>query len=182
MNDICTIGSISSYISSACSISLWIYIPASFSGLFGLIATNRNLSDFVTTFNIAFDDRNVVRPWNTTGKTNNRAFVISSGGGTNDNTIWKTDMFTNDKFYHITHTVSAASGVSLYINGLLISNIPFVGSFQNPNVSVRIANQYGSMNDYPLRGNVSDVKIYNKVLSAAEVLQNYNATRSRFNL
>ena len=34
----------------------------------------------------------------------------------------------------------------------------------------------------PLRGNIANVQIYNRALSAQEVLQNYNATKTRFGL
>jgi hypothetical protein len=34
----------------------------------------------------------------------------------------------------------------------------------------------------PISGNISQIKIYNRALSAQEVLQNFNSTRSRFNL
>lgn len=33
-----------------------------------------------------------------------------------------------------------------------------------------------------LNGNIANIQIYNRALSAAEILQNYNATKSRFNL
>jgi hypothetical protein len=33
----------------------------------------------------------------------------------------------------------------------------------------------------PFKGNISSVQIYNRALSAIEILQNYNATKSRFN-
>jgi hypothetical protein len=33
-----------------------------------------------------------------------------------------------------------------------------------------------------MQGSISNIQIYNRVLSAAEVLQNYNATKGRFNL
>jgi hypothetical protein len=33
-----------------------------------------------------------------------------------------------------------------------------------------------------LNGKIGNVKLYNKALTAAEVLQNYNATKSRFGL
>jgi len=34
----------------------------------------------------------------------------------------------------------------------------------------------------PINGNISQIKIYNRALSAQEVAQNFNATKSRFNL
>jgi hypothetical protein len=34
----------------------------------------------------------------------------------------------------------------------------------------------------PMTGNIASVQIYNRALSASEVLQNYNATKSRFGI
>jgi hypothetical protein len=36
--------------------------------------------------------------------------------------------------------------------------------------------------DSMFQGNLSKLKIYNRVLTASEVLQNYNATKGRFGL
>jgi hypothetical protein len=41
---------------------------------------------------------------------------------------------------------------------------------------------YGDPSFYLLNGNISMVKIYNKRLSDLEILQNYNATKNRYNL
>jgi hypothetical protein len=35
---------------------------------------------------------------------------------------------------------------------------------------------------FELAGNIGQVKIFNRALSATEILQNYNATRKRFGL
>jgi hypothetical protein len=36
--------------------------------------------------------------------------------------------------------------------------------------------------NYKLKGNLPLIRVYNRALSAQEVLQNYNATKGRFNL
>ena len=81
---------------------------------------------------------------------------------------------------------------ALYKNGISLAvswtNIQTIGSWQNIVVIAntpmtdditlfsRISNNEG------LNVSFSTVNIYNRVLSAAEILQNYNATKSRFNL
>jgi hypothetical protein len=40
----------------------------------------------------------------------------------------------------------------------------------------------GNRPGYYLDGRISTIKIYNKVLTAAEALQNYNATKDRYGL
>jgi hypothetical protein len=44
------------------------------------------------------------------------------------------------------------------------------------------ANPTGTTYDGYFNGRIYSYKQYNRVLSAAEVLQNYNATKARFNL
>ena len=41
-------------------------------------------------------------------------------------------------------------------------------------------NNGSNTNWYPFKGRVSNVKVYNRTLSADEILQNFNATRSRY--
>jgi hypothetical protein len=74
----------------------------------------------------------------------------------------------------------------LYINGLLdstsVKSISFndnnkyeLGTDSGVNANNNLRNSY-------LNGNISSVQIYNRALSAQEVLQNYNATKGRFGL
>jgi len=36
--------------------------------------------------------------------------------------------------------------------------------------------------DSPMKGNITSTRVYNRGLSAQEILQNYNATKTRFGL
>jgi hypothetical protein len=69
--------------------------------------------------------------------------------------------------------------INLYLNGV------FIGTTTPNNTSLtirRLAAGYASGgNYYPLQGSISATKIYNRNLSAIEVLQNYNALKTRFN-
>ena len=65
----------------------------------------------------------------------------------------------------------------IYINGNLVAS-PTVGTMQGtPNQFVISGSTIRFLN-----GNVASVILYNRALSAAEVLKNYNATKSRFGL
>ena len=69
------------------------------------------------------------------------------------------------------------SGLDVYINGNLVAS-PTVGTMQGtPNQFVISGSTIRFLN-----GNVSSVILYNRALTAAEVLQNFNATRTRFGL
>jgi len=67
-----------------------------------------------------------------------------------------------------------------YINGVLVTSDSQTGTVGTNNSGIRI----GSYLDggYFYNGRIAIVKVYNKVLSAAEVLQNFNAQRDRFGI
>jgi hypothetical protein len=67
----------------------------------------------------------------------------------------------------------------VYINGELwntTNTTTFVRWFL-PTGYLRLSNSSGGVN-----GNISEFKIYNRALSPSEILQNYNATKTRFGL
>jgi hypothetical protein len=71
---------------------------------------------------------------------------------------------------------------SLYINGV---NVIFTSTntFRIPRSNSSVVNLGRNVDGlYPLNGKISITKIYNRALSATEILQNYNATKSRFGL
>ena len=76
-------------------------------------------------------------------------------------------------------TVIANNTISMYLDGVLANGsqtqITVYGG--NTDGTVQIARR--SSGNY-FTGNISNVVIYNRSLTAAEILQNYNATKSRF--
>jgi hypothetical protein len=75
--------------------------------------------------------------------------------------------------------------IKLYMNGTLIRTQSQPGSLTNTKYPFtdRIGN-IGTFNDgsYRYQGDVSNVQIYNRALSASEVQQNYNALKGRFGI
>ena len=80
----------------------------------------------------------------------------------------------------------------MYINGVqnvaltnhgITNNTPTNGNSQ---LQLTLMTLYpyggGGNSGFSVQGNVSSLRMYNKVLSAAEILQNYNATKGRFGL
>jgi|688.fasta_scaffold161548_1 hypothetical protein len=70
---------------------------------------------------------------------------------------------------------------SLYIDGV------FIGSVNTPNTAGTSIYDgggitFGALYGWKHYGRRASIRIYNKVLSASEILQNYNTTKSRFNL
>lgn len=104
------------------------------------------------------------------------------GGGNNFNT--KPYTFTNGIWYNIVATVNTSSQGALFINGVQQGNLV---TFSNLNLSntvdnLRLGALYSRVDTYLLNGNNSQTSIYNRALSSQEVLQNFNATKTRFGL
>jgi len=67
-----------------------------------------------------------------------------------------------------------------YINGILRTSDTQTGAVST-NAGGMFIGTYGG-GGYPYNGNIAIVRVYNRVLTPAEILQNYNAQKSRFNL
>jgi hypothetical protein len=73
--------------------------------------------------------------------------------------------------------------MKIFTNGTETASNVFSGSQSNytgVNFMVGDGNNGNNTNWYPFKGRVSNVKVYNRTLSADEILQNFNATRSRY--
>jgi hypothetical protein len=73
--------------------------------------------------------------------------------------------------------------ISWYINGILsnTSSAATIGTNFNSTSNILIGKSaWGTTHQFA--GKIGDVRIYNRVLSSAEVTQNFNATKSRFGL
>jgi hypothetical protein len=83
-------------------------------------------------------------------------------------------------WYSVTYTRSGSS-VRIYVNG--VDSTSSAGTHINPSAtgnSFRIANYQNGFIYSNMR--TANFLTYNRALSASEVLQNYNATKTRFNL
>jgi hypothetical protein len=101
-----------------------------------------------------------------------------------------------------TSTYWQEDGSTVYIDGNQVTNNTYVlgntgfhllsstninsGTTTTPTTTFSIGNEpSGSLagsNAYPWYGNIAIVQVYNRVLSLAEIKQNYNAQKSRFGL
>ena len=117
----------------------------------------------------------------------NSAARFSVWDGTNLANISSSTLQSNT-WYHIVGVCNRTTGSSdLYINGLLINsaNIQSLGSISIPEAELTIGNlgrgSYGVDNEF-FNGKLSNVQIYNKILTSQEVQQNFNALRGRFGI
>ena len=92
----------------------------------------------------------------------------------------------NNQWYNACGTVAnGGNNMQLYLNGIpltpasnLLTTVPIVYTIPNYKIGALLVT---GANDY-YSGNISLTKIYNRTLSQQEVLQNYNATKTRFGL
>jgi len=94
--------------------------------------------------------------------------AVSSQGGSD--TLWR--------IYTGTGNIGGAS-YSFYVNNIL-TNGPNSGGTAGPN-GITVG-RYAIGNSEYSTGDFSFVLMYNRILSASEIAQNYNAQKSRFNL
>lgn len=84
----------------------------------------------------------------------------------------------------VTAVASSGGGaIVLYKNGEVVATYvgtPGIITYTTPQFNVGYRLVDGTTD--PFTGNISTTQIYNRALSAAEVLQNFNALKSRFNL
>ena len=95
-----------------------------------------------------------------------------------------TNIVCTTGIWYCLNIVHTSTSINLYSNGISIPGTlaGSYGTIYTSTVPVRLGvyrNLSGAFASY-LSGNISNVQIYNRALSAAEVLQNYNATKSRF--
>ena len=98
-----------------------------------------------------------------------------------------TNLFVANTWYHIGLTYSGGGATStnkkLYVNG---ANVPFnTSGSANLNIATNATlniGRDGPRNTAYFNGKIANFKIYNRALTAQEIQQNYNATKSRFGL
>jgi hypothetical protein len=101
-----------------------------------------------------------------------------------DGSIKSTSLtYSVGEWRNITVTRSGSTGnwkISFYINGNLdSSHITTSNPGTNQPTSI---GRFGSYNGNHFNGNISNVKLYKRELSASEVLKNFNALKSRYDL
>jgi hypothetical protein len=121
----------------------------------------------------------------------NNGFAISEGGnisgliygqfyywnGSTINPLGMIPSITN--WNHICSIINTTTNnLQLFANSIQLNN----STINNMSTSVFNIGRYIQANSNFLKGNLASYKIYNRALSATEVLQNYNATKTRFGL
>ena len=105
-----------------------------------------------------------------------------SPNAVSDNLDWSpiSTISTNTN-YILTITSNQASNVTTYyLNGVYVGSIPTFTTVGQITIGGDSYSSFGTI--YSFLGRIYNYKLYNRVLSQSEILQNYNAQKSRFNL
>lgn len=148
-------------ISSAITLEAWIY-PTKNTGVQNVISKSTNAVN-----------NGYIYPRTDNGWTASIFYLQTASGW---NTLSATWPSLNS--WHYTAATYDGSTQKIYINGQLSASRNQTGTITTNSNSLVIGNQPGFAEYYG--GRVSQVKIYNRSLTASEILQNYNATRSRY--
>ena len=100
-------------------------------------------------------------------------------------TIQTSSNLNLNTWYYATFTtevLGANTEMCIYTNGQYSTSNLFSGYPSDPGYAFTIGDGMDESNWYPFDGNVSIVQIYNRRLSEAEILQNFNAYKDRFGL
>jgi hypothetical protein len=110
---------------------------------------------------------------------------VTAGGGTSNVDVGTT--FTFNAWNHVTLTYNGSTN-AIYRNGILANSASESGNITNIlSLPFIVGAQYNANNSYNLptdgfNGWIGNVLLYNRALSAAEVLQNFNATRKPYGI
>ena len=91
-----------------------------------------------------------------------------------------TSTYTATTWTHIAVVYQASTSVAIYKNGILADSTSIAFSVSQNNRVYRIGSSHYYNSSQYFDGKVGQVQIYSNALSAAEVLQNYNATKTNF--
>lgn len=129
-------------------------------------------------------------PWNYRIWLNGGTIIgdIALSGGTNVSITSPLSSYNNGNWYNVMFTRNDST-LRLYVNGIEVTNTPdtLTGAITNSQEvwigrSAFTAGGLSPTGNYPYNGSISEIMIYNRVLSASEILQNFDATKTRFGL
>jgi hypothetical protein len=132
--------------------------------------------------------------WFEKGSVNRQYSLFQDGGAIlwrqrlADNTLTNLSITTSNfintsNWYQVVGTFVSGSR-RLYINGVQVNSDTLSGTIatHSDGASIGAYGGYFGSKSYYYNGNLAVCRVYNKALSASEIQQNFNATRSRFGI
>ena len=105
------------------------------------------------------------------------------GDSSSNYTASDSDSIDVNVWQHVVGILNRSENLcKIYVNGLLkqTADATGMGSFENAGDNLVIGKSPNSVSYSYFAGDINTLKLYNKALTSTEVLQNYNATKSRF--
>jgi hypothetical protein len=125
------------------------------------------------------------------GPSNNRLGTFMQGNGGSDITPYGSTILTTNTWFMATYVFTRSSSISIYYNGIQesLTGNATISQWNNldfqSNNPFRIGSYTASDNTTPIsltNGRIGITQVYFRALTTQEVLQNYNATKTRFGL
>lgn len=96
--------------------------------------------------------------------------------------------YTDNTWYNVTCTLqldlaATTTTARIYVNGVLAASQTTAAGTNDqiwPNSSTLRLATWGPNSQYPFKGSISNLRIYRRILTDAEILQSYNALKARF--
>lgn len=110
---------------------------------------------------------------------------LFSFDATGQRLLYSTGTYLNNVWYNVCCTLTQTAGTSvakIYVNGILESTSPTYTGVTISNYVWPFSLGNHSLQRYPFVGNISCFKLYNRILTDSEILNNFNALKSRFGL
>ena len=97
----------------------------------------------------------------------------------NGNSLTSPSAYTINNWYYVT-AVFTSSGLKMYVNGNPVNSnfVPFNPSYSSSNFYI---GAFSPTQEF-FQGAISIISVYNRELSSTEILQNFNAQKTRFGL
>jgi hypothetical protein len=116
----------------------------------------------------------------------NKIYFLIGNGSNNAILVRGSTTITTGVYYNIVVTYDGstnASGVNIYVNGVLESMVTSVDNFTGglSNTDNLTVGAFSDPTGY-FNGNIYSSQIYNRALTESEIQQNYNTTKGRFGL
>lgn len=120
----------------------------------------------------------------TAGGNTNNTFFFSVGNDASYR-IASANTLTLNQWVNVTAVCTSGGNIVLYKNGTettYAASSLTTGTVTYTSTQLNIGYRFVGGQSDPFKGNIAQVTVYNRALSAAEVLQNYNATKQRYGL
>jgi hypothetical protein len=105
--------------------------------------------------------------------------LYAFGDGYLSRTLDNVTGLTSNVWYNITFVYVRNTSGNIYLDGINKTNNSFTNTVNAPNQNLKLGVRSDN-NTFPWYGKMAITQVYNRALSDSEILQNYNAIKSRF--